>query len=141
MILSQLNVEIVTPHGPLFTGKATAIQLQTRLGQVEIGPDHESIIMALDIGQGAVFTTEGPQYFAMNVGYVEVLDNHVEIMTETAELVANIDTERSKESVRIATERLKELDLSDDRARVDRARAKLKRAETRLALVSKFGSD
>jgi F-type H+-transporting ATPase subunit epsilon len=141
MNLKQLNVEIVTPHGPLFAGKATAVQLQTRLGQVEIGPDHESIIMALDIGHGAVFTHDGVERFAMNVGYVEVLDNHVEIMMETAEMVSDVDTERSEESVRIAKERLEKLDFAEDRARVDRAKDKLRRAEARLALVSKFGSD
>jgi len=138
---SQLIVEIVTPHGALFSGEANAVQLQTLLGQVQIGPDHEAMIMALDIGAGAVMTDEGTHRFAMNVGYVEVLDNHVEIMTETAEMVSEIDADRCNESIRIAKERLATLDFAEDAARIARARAKLRRAEARLQLVTKFGSN
>lgn len=133
-----IELQIVTPHGVKYEGKVTGVQLFTRLGQVEVLPEHEPMIMALDIGQAKVSTVLGETlYFATNKGYIEVLEDKVEVVSETAELSTKMDIERANRSLERAQEELKGLDSAEDTERLAQVQDKIRRAETRIA-VSKL---
>jgi len=133
-----LELEIVTPHGVKHEGKATSVQLFTRLGQVEILPDHEPMIMALDIGEAKIETLLGETlYFATNKGYIEILDDKIEVVSETAEASDKIDSERAQKSLDSAREELDGLDVSENTELASQIEDKIRRAETRLAIAQK----
>jgi F-type H+-transporting ATPase subunit epsilon len=133
-----IELQIVTPHGVKYEGKVTGVQLFTRLGQIEVLPEHEPMIIALDIGEAKVSTLLGESlYFATNKGYIEVLEDRVEVVSETAELSKNVDIERANHSLERAQEELKGLDSTEDRERIAQVLNKIRRAETRIA-VSKL---
>ncbi len=131
-----LELQIVTPHGVKYEGKATSVQLFTQMGQVEVLPDHEPMIMALDIGEATVSTLLGETlHFATNKGYIEVLDDKIEVVSETAEIAGNIDTERAQRSLERAQDELKGLDASENTERLAQVHDKIRRAETRLTIA------
>ena len=132
MASSQMHLQIVTPKGVRFEGDAIAIRMNTTMGEIEVLPDHEPLISALDIGVAAVRTPTGEHTFAMNLGYVEVLNNHVELVTETCEEKAEIDAERAETARKRAAERVAAHDGSIDSEHYAQADNALRRAEARL---------
>ena len=133
-----LELQIVTPHGVKFDGKATGVQLFTSLGQVEVLPNHEPMIMALDIGEAKISTVLGETiYFTTNKGYIEVLDDKIEVISETAEASTDIDTERAEASLEKAQKQLSEVGEGENTELVSQIENRIRRAETRLA-VSKL---
>ena len=130
-----LELQIVTPHGIKYDGKATGVQLFTSLGQVEVLPSHEPMIMALDIGEAKISTALGEVlYFATNKGYIEVLDDKIEVVSETAELSTNIDTERAENSLERAQKQLSEVGEGENSELVSQIENKIRRAQSRLAV-------
>ena len=135
MASSQMNLQVVTPEGVRFEGDAISVRVNTTMGEIEILPDHEPLISALDIGVAAVRTPTGQHTFAMNLGYVEVLDNHVELVTETCEEKAEIELERAKTACKSAEEKVGAYDGSIDSEHYTMAKNALRRAETRIEVA------
>jgi len=91
-----------------------------------------------DIAEAGIdyIKTEGELTFApgetRKTVLVEVLDDEVIVLAETAEVSGDIDLERAETALKRARERLAEFGAAYD---VDRARRAVKRAETRLEVA------
>ena len=81
-----MNVEILTPDQLVYEGKASGLQLPGVDGSFEILESHAPLIAALKAGSlrlnggedGASIT------WAIKAGFVEVLNNHIIVLTEGA---------------------------------------------------------
>lgn len=77
-----MHLQILTPEESLFDGEAAAVQLPGEDGSFEILNQHAPMIASLSNGRVRVkFKDQAePQYFAVDSGFVEVLDNNVVVL-------------------------------------------------------------
>jgi len=134
-----LHVEIVSPSGRVFHGDARGVIAPGTEGSFEVLKNHAPMIASFEVGTIDISLQSGDRIrFATSGGFLEVLNNTVTILAETAELASDIDVERARESERKALERLAEAgDAEERRAAEDR----LNRARNRLrASMGNVGS-
>jgi F-type H+-transporting ATPase subunit epsilon len=135
----NLNVEIVSPAGRLFSGPAIGVIAPGVEGSFEVLKNHAPLIAAFEVGKLIIRDKVGHSIeFATSGGFVEVLDNRVTVLAETAEPVDQIDVDRAKASEARALARLAEGLDGDSLA----AAASLERARNRLrAAISSIGNN
>lgn len=132
----MIRTSIVTPFGQVFEGLATGVNLPGTEGAFEVKFNHASLMSMLDIGKITIRQKDGAEHlFAVNGGFVEVHDNRVTVLAESAENVKNIDLERAKVAkARAAEEIRKEKDRKAPQEDVLKAELALKRAINRIKL-------
>ena len=132
----MIRTSIVTPFGPVFEGLATGVNLPGTEGAFEVKFNHASLMSMLDIGKITIRQKDGAEHlFAVNGGFVEVHDNRVTVLAESAENVKKIDLERAKVAkARAAQEIRKEKDRKAPQEDVLKAELALKRAINRIKL-------
>src|SRR5205085_3649220 len=98
-----LQVELVSPERILYSGEADMVVCRTEGGgEIAFLTGHAPFLGALTIAQVKVVPPEGraqPQLAAVHGGLVEVRDNRVIILSDVAELAAEIDVERARRSL------------------------------------------
>lgn len=125
-----LLVEIVSPDGTAFRGEALRFRAPGVEGSFEILRGHAPLVAATGVGQVIVTTAQGERVaFATSGGFVEVLQDHVIMLAESAEPTSGIDVERARASEERARERLSATTSPEERAEVQ---AELDRARNRL---------
>ena len=83
--MSNLIVEIVAPAGKVFTGEATGIQAPGVSGSFEVLRNHAPMIAAFEVGTLRVTVPSGENIkFATSGGFLEVLNNTVSVLAESA---------------------------------------------------------
>lgn len=82
-----MNVIISTPEGTVYEGETSGVQLPGTSGSFEILNNHAPIVSSLRKGKVKIKTSGEPQYYHIEHGYVECLDNNVTILVEEAEEV------------------------------------------------------
>jgi len=116
-----LQVELVSPERILYSGEADMVVCRTvGGGEVAFLTGHAPFLAALETGVVRVKTPGGEEVAAVHGGFVEVRDDRVVVLSDVAELAADIDISRA--------ERAKEAASGDDEDAVA-ARA---RADARL---------
>lgn len=76
-------VEIVTPDKKVFDGDAEGVQLPGTEGSFEILNNHAPIIANLGKGKIRVRTTKDTQYYDIESGLVEMVNNKVIVLAES----------------------------------------------------------
>ncbi len=127
---ANLLVEIVSPDGATFRGEAVSFRAPGVQGGFEILRNHAPMVAATGVGAVHVTLPDGKvAAFASSGGFVEVLDNHVIMLAETAEPASGIDVERAQHAEERAKERLDASESPEERAE---AKAELEKARNRL---------
>lgn len=126
----MLSVDIVAPDGAVFRGEATGVQAPGVEGSFEVRTGHAPMIAAFGVGPLTIRQTSGDAVtYATSGGFLEVLNDRVTVLAETAEPASQIDTDRARQAEEAARERLKGLTDPSERAA---AEAALERARNRL---------
>ena len=126
----NLLVEIVSPDGAAFRGEAARFRAPGVEGSFEVLRGHAPLLAATGVGTVHVTTPDGKVVtFATSGGFVEVLNDHVTMLADTAEPASAIDVERAREAEANARERLAAGLSPEERAA---AQADLDRARNRL---------
>ncbi|NLV57031.1 MAG: ATP synthase F1 subunit epsilon [Acidimicrobiales bacterium] len=123
-----LHVEIVSPERVLWAGDADRVITRTEGGgDIAFLPGHTPFMGHLGPGVTEVLQPDGHVLrVAVHGGFVEVSDDRVSLLSDTAELSTGIDLARARAALERAESALK---AGED----DEARAALRRAEVRLA--------
>jgi len=125
--------QILTPDGVLFEGETTGVQMPGTLGSFEVKYNHANLVSTLDIGQVLIRRSDSDnQYIAVSGGVVEVTDNKLTLLAESAEKADEIDVERARKAKKRVINLLKE--ENGDREKLSKS---LKKAENRLKVASK----
>lgn len=125
-----LQVEVVSPERILWSGEAEMVVARTSEGDIAFLTGHAPFIGALGIGAVTVEETGGRQTkIAVHGGFVEVSGNRVTLLSDVAELAADIDRSRAQAAKDAADAAFR----SDPSPEHDAA---LRRANLRLELVS-----
>ena len=129
----SLLVEIVSPDRAAYRGEARSFRAPGVEGSFEVLRGHAPMLAATQVGTVTVTTLAGDRVqFATSGGFVEVLDDHVIMLAETAEPAGDIDVDRAREAEERAAERLASAQTPEERAQIeaerDRARNRLRTA-------------
>jgi F-type H+-transporting ATPase subunit epsilon len=135
MYEKAFKLRIITPNRIVFQGEATSLSAPGTQGGFQILYNHAPFISTITIGEIKVKNTNGNDArFATSGGFVEVKDNDIVVLAETAEPAGEIDTERAKSANDRARERL---NLRNPNTDVDRARLSILRSLNRLRIAGK----
>ena len=127
----MLVVDIVAPDGSVFRGEAEGVQAPGVEGAFEVRTGHAPMIAAFGVGPIRLRMAAGDALvYATSGGFLEVLDNRVTVLAETAEPASDIDTERARAAEERARERVKAATPAERAA----AEAALDRARNRLRM-------
>lgn len=109
----KISMEMVTPYKKVLSQEVDEVTAPGDLGEFGILPGHAAMLTTLKIG--ALSYRQGGETFhvAVNWGYVEVVDDRVTVLVETAEPADEIDLERAKAAMGRAEEALKKLSPED----------------------------
>ncbi|PLX72517.1 MAG: ATP synthase F1 subunit epsilon [Desulfuromonas sp.] len=131
----KLKLELVTPYKRVLSEEVDEVTAPGLVGEFGVLPGHTPLLTTLRIGE--LTYKQGSQTFhvAVNWGYVEVEENVVTILVETAEPADQIDLERAKAALGRAQEALKGLAGEDKSFKV--MEAALERAMIRVQVASK----
>ncbi len=77
-----MNVEIITPDKTIYKGEADLVQLPGIDGSFEILNNHAPLISALAQGKVKIKKGGSENFYDINGGVIEVLDNKVLILAE-----------------------------------------------------------
>ncbi len=103
----KLKLELVTPYKRVLSEEVDEVTAPGSIGEFGVLPGHTSLLTTLKVGE--LTYKKGNETFqvAVNWGYVEVEDNVMTVLVETAEPADQIDVERAKAALARAEEALK----------------------------------
>lgn len=133
----KLRLELVTPYKKALSEEVDEVTAPGTLGEFGILPGHTPLLTTLKIGElsfrrgGEIF------HLAVNWGYVEVEDDKVTVLVETAEPADEIDLERARAAMGRAEEALRKLSSEDKDFLV--MQAALERALIRIQVAGRRG--
>jgi len=131
---STFSLDIVTPERKVFSGQAELAIFPGADGEFGILPHHAAMVSALNPGEIKVNREQKSEYFALSGGFLEVRDNCVTVVADTAEPAAEIDIQRAQNSKETA---LNALSNSGGTMTEQQAAAQIKRAEARLKVAQR----
>jgi F-type H+-transporting ATPase subunit epsilon len=127
------HLEIVTPKRIVFKGEATSFSAPGVNGGFQVLHSHAPLLASVKIGKVKIIETSGTEsHYAISGGFVEVRENNVILLAETAERTDEIDVERVKAARDRAVKRLAKKYPDTD---IERAKLALYRALNRLKIA------
>lgn len=132
---NMFKLEIVTPRKVLFSGDVVSFSAPGVMGGFQVLYNHAPMLAAIGIGEVKLRDPHGDEIrYATSGGFVDVKNNHVVMLAETAERREEIDKARAE----TARERaLKEIAQKQSEHDVERARVELERAVNRIRVAEK----
>jgi F-type H+-transporting ATPase subunit epsilon len=128
-----LHVEVVTAERELYNGEATMVNAPGSEGQLGILPQHAALLTMLKPGAMRIQLDDAEEPLFISGGFLEVNNDTVTVLADTAEYAEEIDEARAEEARRRAQERLEQATTEQERAEVlaavERAAARLQVAE------------
>jgi F-type H+-transporting ATPase subunit epsilon len=130
-----LNLQIVTPERVLFEEEDVAsVTITGSQGELTILPSHAPLMTELRPGPLVFRKGDDEVDVALSGGFLEVRDDKVIVLADTAERSDELDLARAEEARRRAQERLATREGEID---IARAMAALERAQARLRVVER----
>jgi F-type H+-transporting ATPase subunit epsilon len=118
---NQLRVRLVTPERTLFEADATAVELPSTTGDLEVLYGHAPLMAELGAGDVRIHTGAGiestsPETARYNVswGFVEVLPSRVTILASDALKPEEIDVQRAQQQLEHGQQMWKEAGDSEN---------------------------
>ena len=131
----KLKLEMVTPDKRVLSEDVDEIAVPGTLGEIGILPGHTPLLTTLKVGELSYKKDGETFYVAVNWGYVEVEEEKVIVLVETAELADQIDLERAKAALGRAEDALKKLSPEEREFKI--MEAALERAVIRIQVAGK----
>lgn len=130
----MFHLFIATPEKIRFTGNVHSLIAPGSQGYFEVLTNHADLIASLTIGK-VVIQDENRQkwLFAISGGVIEIIQNQVTLLADTAELASEIDVKRSQQVLK----NLKDYCESIEAIPLDIKKA-IQRAKNRLHVHEEF---
>jgi F-type H+-transporting ATPase subunit epsilon len=132
MASKNFSLDIVTPTKTVYSGEVLSFSAPGVDGGFQVLHSHAPLLAAITVGRVKLTDAGGREFhYATSGGFVEVKDNKVMLLAETAERADEIDVKRAEDAKERAGKRLRESEQVDE----ERARAALIRAINRLKIA------
>ncbi len=132
---SKLRLVLVAHDRKLLDVECDEVQVPGSEGALGILPGHTPLIATLKVGEVIYQQGRIERYVALAEGFVEVADDVVTVLTESAELPEEIDVDAAR---REATEAEKAVNEAVDEDWTE-AQVRLERALSRISVAQKVG--
>lgn len=131
----KLKLEMVTPYRQVLSEDVDEITAPGFIGELGVLPGHTPLLTTLKVGE--LTYKKGSELFhiAVNWGYLEVEEDTVTVLVDTAETADEIDLARAKAALGRAEEALKKLPHEDKKYTI--MEAALQRALIRIQVAGK----
>jgi len=131
----KLTLEMVTPYKKVLSEEVDEITAPGFIGELGLLPGHTPLLTTLKVGE--LSYKKGGQQFhvAVNWGYLEVADDKVTVLVDTAEKADEIDLKRAQAALGRAEAALKTLSEDDKQFKI--MEAALERALIRIQVAGK----
>lgn len=130
-----LTLDIVTPERRVLSVSCDEVRAPGVLGGFGIRLNHEPFMSALEPGRLTYVEGGREHHYAVGGGFLQVADNRVIVLADTAEAAADIDVERAKRAFQEAQDRVLRMTEQDQNHPVESAR--VRRAAARLTVAGK----
>jgi F-type H+-transporting ATPase subunit epsilon len=127
-----MHVEVVTAERELYNGEADMVIAPGTEGELGILPRHAALLTTLKVGEMLIRLGGAEEPLFVSGGFLEVSNNTVTVLAETAEHAEEIDQARAEAARRHAQERLAQAQSDLERAELEGA---LERAVARLRIA------
>lgn len=131
----SMHLVIVTPRGAKVDAQPSMITVPGSVGELGILPGHRPLITSLAIGILSYVEGGKTHHLATNEGFLEVHDDRIAVVTETAEDPDEIDGDRARASLEAAEAALKAVDPQSDPVTWQQTNDKRLRALNRIAAL------
>ena len=132
--MDSFVVEIVTPIRVVNQETVKYLRCPGIDGSFGVMKNHRNGVIALDVGEIKIETKNDVEWYATSGGFVEILDNKVELLLESIERSNEIDVKRASGALERAYQRRKSTKEPIDNMRLE---ASLLRALNRLKVSKK----
>ena len=129
---NSFYLKVISANRIFFSGKCESVVVPEFDGEKEILAHHENMVIAINRGDMR-FKPEGEsewQEAVVGMGLVEIMNNRVTLLLETAEHPEEIDMARAKEAKDRAEEQMRQkqsiLEYNHSQAALSRAMTRLK---------------
>ena len=132
--MAPMKLEIITAERVVYSDDVDVVEAPGTEGELGILPHHAPLMTALQPGELRVQQGSEETYMAIGGGFLEVMDNKVTVLADSAERSDEIDEARVREAMRRAEERLTSRQADVD---LERAVAALRRSQVRLRVAGR----
>ena len=131
--MPTMKLEIVTAERLVYEDQVNAVVAPGIEGQLGILPHHAALLTTLQPGELTIRNDgEEDVFMAISGGFLEVMNNRVVVLADTAERADEIDENRAEEAMLRAQE---QLDTRTEDVNLERALTSIMRSQTRLKVV------
>jgi F-type H+-transporting ATPase subunit epsilon len=130
-----LTLDIVTPEKRVLSVQADEVRAPGAQGGFGIRLNHAPFMTALEPGRLTYVEGGREHHYAVGGGFLQVADNRVVVLADTAEAAADIDVERARKAFQEAQDRLLRSTEQDEQHAEEAAR--VKRAAARLTVAGR----
>jgi len=135
---NEFRLEVITPERRVIGEEAEFLVVPAWSGELGVLKDHAPLVAALKIGV-LRFTVNGQsRHAAISGGLLEITENKVMVLADTAEIGTEIDVERAKAAKERAESRLldrqEEINMLRAQLAFDRALSRIKAYEAESGL-------
>jgi F-type H+-transporting ATPase subunit epsilon len=113
---TTMHVEVVTAERELYNGEADSLIAPGSEGELGILPRHAALLTTLKAGEMLIKLGGAEEPFFVSGGFLEVSDNKVTVLAESAEHAEEIDQARAEAARRRAQEHLAQAQSDVERA-------------------------
>ncbi len=125
-----LTLDIVTPERRVLSVSCDEVRAPGAQGGFGVRQNHEPFMTSLEAGRLTYVEGGREHHYAVGGGFLQVADNRVIVLADTAEAAADIDVVRARAAFQQSQERLLKLTEQDENHAVESAR--VRRAAARL---------
>lgn len=97
-----MKLKFVTPERVMFEEEVESVSAMTLDGQVTILPHHIALISVLKPGEIVIKSGSAVKPVVVSGGFLEVANNQVTILADTAEHAHEVDLERAQKAIELA---------------------------------------
>ncbi len=133
--MAQMTVQIVTPDGIKYDHHAYFVLAKTKEGELGVLPGHVDLIAVLEIDEIKVRRIDDENHvdwIAVNGGIIEISQDMVTIISDSAERERDIDISRAERAKLRAEREIEEAESVHNIDEVQRAQVALRRALNRI---------
>ena len=124
-----MRLDIITAEKLVYSDEVRSVVAPGSAGQLGILPNHAPLLTSLKPGELKVLKEGEESNIAVSGGFLEVLQNVVTILADTAERAEDIDFERAEAAMKRAQDKV---DSSDSDMDLEKAIQALKRSQARV---------
>ena len=133
--MADLKLEIVTPEKKVFDETVDTVTIPTGTGEIGIMPNHAPLISTIRPGVLTYSKDRQTEKLAVAGGFVEVSNNKISVLADSAERADEIDVEAAQLERENMVKTLGAWNGSEAEFEVEKE--KLDRAQARLQLAGK----